>query len=407
MNAIPLPRNFGLTAGKTSVVAYVEDAESRAVVESVFAAHEWSNDNVHEGGLAEAVAAMSAGETAGLMLIDMTSSPDPLGEARTMAPMCPPGTSIIAIGAVNDVHLYRDLRDCGIRDYLVKPFSAEELTGAIDGACQTETQEREPVQKRVVFVIGSRGGVGASTVATNAAWLLAHEHGQRTALLDLDLHFGTCALSLDLLPGRGLREVLENPERLDALFVASAMVQESENLFILGSEEPLDDEVYFGSQSLDLLIASLRESFDAIVVDVPRDCLVSHREQLAAAQHIVLVSDMTLAGARDTMRLMSMLKDAAPQAEVHITANQIGRAKHDGLPQNEFEKGIERKVQFALPFDAKALGLANNAGKAVAAVAKTSKVGVGLEQLAAAISGVEAKPQRKARFALPLKRKAG
>ena len=47
-----------------------------------------------------------------------------------------------------------------------------------------------------------------------------------TALLDLDVHFGTGALGLDLEPGRGLTDAIENPSRIDGLFIERAMVRE-------------------------------------------------------------------------------------------------------------------------------------------------------------------------------------
>src|SRR3546814_10390502 len=67
--------------------------------------------------------------------------------------------------------------------------------------------------KARIAVIGSRGGVGSSTFAVNLAWILAEERKYKTTLIDLDLEFGTIALSLDLEPTRGLRAALENPAR--------------------------------------------------------------------------------------------------------------------------------------------------------------------------------------------------
>src|SRR3546814_19997095 len=60
-------------------------------------------------------------------------------------------------------------------------------------------------------VIGTRGGVGASTLATYLAWLMSAKGGRLTALHDLDVHFGTGALAIALEPGRGLTDAIENP----------------------------------------------------------------------------------------------------------------------------------------------------------------------------------------------------
>ncbi|WP_424648021.1 AAA family ATPase, partial [Enterobacter hormaechei] len=94
-----------------------------------------------------------------------------------------------------------------------------------------------------VGVIGTRGGVGASTIATSIAWLLADKEKRSTALLDLDVHFGTGALSLDLEPGRGLTDAIENPSRIDGLFIERAMVKATENLSVLSAEAPISSPV--------------------------------------------------------------------------------------------------------------------------------------------------------------------
>ena len=95
--------------------------------------------------------------------------------------------------------------------------------------------EEEPVETPRIAVIGTRGGVGATSVAANLAWLLAEETKLKTALIDLDLWFGTVALSLDIEPTRGLREALENPARIDSLFVSSATAKRPRSSPIMNS----------------------------------------------------------------------------------------------------------------------------------------------------------------------------
>src|SRR3546814_12142741 len=88
-------------------------------------------------------------------------------------------------------------------------------------------------------VIGVRGGVGGSTVASSLAWLLAEKEHRSTALLDLDVHFGTGAMAFDLEPGRGLTDELENPSRIDGLFIERAMVRATERLAVPSAEAPM------------------------------------------------------------------------------------------------------------------------------------------------------------------------
>ena len=69
----------------------------------------------------------------------------------------------------------------------------------MDSNMVARTQPDKPSDRaRIIAVTGARGGVGATTVAVNLAWLLAHEQSRRVAIVDLDLGYGTVALSLDL-----------------------------------------------------------------------------------------------------------------------------------------------------------------------------------------------------------------
>ena len=98
--------------------------------------------------------------------------------------------------------LFRDLLSAGASDYLVKPSTREALTAVLERTSASFGTTPDGLGQVIVF-IGSRGGVGATTSAVSCAWLMANERRERVALVDLDLHFGTVALKLDLDPGSG------------------------------------------------------------------------------------------------------------------------------------------------------------------------------------------------------------
>src|SRR5205085_6436501 len=104
----------------------------------------------------------------------------------------------------------------------------------------------------------SRGGVGATTAAVSCAWLMATEQRERVALVDLDLHFGTVALKLDLDPGSGLCEALEQPSRIDSLFIERAMVKVTDNLRVLAAEASATQHLDAGA--VDMLLHELRRN---------------------------------------------------------------------------------------------------------------------------------------------------
>ena len=134
---------------------------------------------------------------------------------------------VVAIGAANDVRLLHKLQTVGVADYLVHPVQDDELLEAVRlplVGSMAALGEAPPAGPHTTIVLGCRGGIGATGLAVSLAWWSAEKLQSQTALIDLDLVFGTATLALDLMPGRGLREALENPERIDPLFIGSAMI---------------------------------------------------------------------------------------------------------------------------------------------------------------------------------------
>jgi pilus assembly protein CpaE len=337
---------------------------------------------VTAGTVADAIRRLADVPTPKQLVVDVSGSADPLAAMSSLAEVCDEGTQVIALGDVNDVELYRSLIRNGVQDYLVKPVSAETLVAALSRAEHGPHGEAPPKIGRLIAVIGARGGVGATTVATNLAWTLAHEHGMRTALVDLDLFFGTCGLSLDLELGRGFREALENPARVDSLFIERAMVREGENLFVLSTEEALDGAFSFDPSALTSLIEHLRRDFQCVVFDFPRFAARRQAHVLTPPSAIMIVSDASLAGMRDTMRLSALLKKTAANAEITVIMNRVGASRTGELSRADFEKGAETKVDQVIPIDIKAFAASTSAGKPVVKVAGRAKATMALRTLA-------------------------
>jgi pilus assembly protein CpaE len=224
-----------------------------------------------------------------------------------------------------------------------------------------------------VAVIGTRGGVGASTLATSLAWLLSEKNARSTALLDLDVHFGTGALALDLEPGRGLTDAIENPSRIDGLFIERAMVRASERLAVLSAEAPIHSPIVTDGSAFFQLQEEMRGAFECTVIDLPRGMLVQHPHLVADVQTAVLVAEFTLAAARDAIRILSWFKSNAPQTRVIVVANRVQPAAQLEISRKDFEGSIERKVDFVIPYDAKLTAQAAKLGKPIADAGKGSK----------------------------------
>ncbi len=377
-------------------MAFVLDDETRATLGRVAEDQGWSDGEILEGGVREAIDALAGVSTPQVLVIDLSDSNDSLGDIGSLAEVCDAGTRVIALGNINDVNLFRNLVALGVQDYLVKPVTVEALNALVVKAAE-EPAAAEPEEAkagRLIAVIGARGGVGASTIAVNTGWLMAHEQKLRVAIVDLDLYFGTVALSLDLEAGRGFREALENPNRIDGLFIERAMVRESDNLFILGAEEALENTFSFDPAAVELLLDKLRCDFDCVIVDFPRAVVTANAYILSAASAVAVVSDASLAGMRDTLRLVAFTKRVAPAAAVKVVVNRFGAAKKGELSKEDFERGAGLKIDHLIPQEAGVAAISAGAGKPLVEVAKRSRLVTALRKLSSELAAVEDEPTK-------------
>ena len=351
--------------------AYVCDEETAELLRPIAVEHGWSPEKVNKGGLSNAVQSLSVSASPNVLFVDLSESGDPLSDINALAEVCEPGTVVIAAGRVNDVRLYRDLVASGIQDYLLKPFTADQLRDAFANAQMVVTGPRgnEPAVERphvTAAVVGVRGGVGATSIASSLAWMMGAQAGRTTAFLDLDVHFGTGALSLDLEPGRGLTDAIENPGRIDGLFIERAMVRASEKLSVLSAEAPIDQPIMTDGAAFFQLQEEMRNGFEAMVIDVPRPMLVQFPHLVQDTHVVVLVVEFTLAAARDAIRILAWLKAHAPESRVIVVANKAHPAAMQEVSRKDFENSIERKVDVVLPFEPKAAAQAAKLGQPLA-----------------------------------------
>jgi pilus assembly protein CpaE len=265
------------------------------------------------------------------------------------------------------------------------------LLKALARVSRTEHAVKAPAASgKIVVVVGTRGGVGASSLATNLAWILATERNQRTVLVDLDLQFGTTALSLDLEPGRGLAEALQNAGRIDDFLIDRAAVKINDRLSILSAEEGLDRPIVIDAAAVGALTDRLRTNFETVIVDLPRNQIPVMPTLVAEAETIAVVTDYSLVSARDAPRLVRMLRTYAPSARILLIADRVGAGSAGELRRADFERVLEAKIDIEIPFDRRPANESAQIGKPLAAAGKRSKAALALHQLADVLAGSKA-----------------
>lgn len=391
MNA---PWKAGTPNGRDPFAAFVCDETALDVLRPVVIEMGWQPEKCAKGGLRNAVQSLSVTASPNILMVDLSESGDPLNDINALAEVCEPGTVVIAIGQVNDVRLYRDLLASGIHDYLLKPLSSGQVRDALVQAqavfSSPKASDASAAKRHIsTAVVGTRGGVGASTLVTSLAWLFATEHKMPTALLDLDVHFGTGALTLDLEPGRGLTDAIDNPSRIDGLFIERAMIRANDNLSILSAEAPINSPLITDGSAFVQLEEEFRHAFEMTVIDLPRNMLINFPHLLADVNVVVLATELTLASARDAIRILSWLKSNAPHATPVIVANKMQQGLVE-ISKPDFEASIERKIDFAIPYDQRAAVNAAKLGQTFVDANRSSKAAAVVRDVANAVIGMGA-----------------
>ena len=385
-------RKKGGIAAREPFAAFACDDDHAELLRAMCREFDWPIERVQKGGPRQAVQMLSVTASPQILLIDLSESQDIMHELNALAEVCEPGTLVLAMGHINDVGYYRDLIASGIQDYLLKPLSIDALRNAILtaqaailGARQMHAENQQ--RSTNIAVIGTRGGVGATTIATSLAWVIAERHRQNAAILDFDIQFGSCALTFDVEPGRGLTDALENPSRIDGLFIERSMVRMSDRLSVLSAEAAINQPLMIAEEALGLLKEEMRNNCNFLVMDIPRTVVVQHSELIQDAEHIILVAEQSLLSTREAIRLSSFIKVQAPAAKVLVITNRVTNTPPPEIPAKDFETSIERKIDFAIPYDPKTATEAARQSQTLAAVAKNAKVQNIFRDLAVLIAG--------------------
>jgi pilus assembly protein CpaE len=244
----------------------------------------------------------------------------------------------------------------------------------------TSDSVREPAGAgKIVIFLHASGGAGATTLAVNSAIILhqqATRHAGTACLIDLDLQFGDAHLQLDLPTQSRLAELISAPRRLDQRMLQQLMVDGPNGLKVLTVDSaplPLDA---MAPETVEAVLSLARRQHRYVVVDMPVALVDWTATALRKADHIFLVTQLTVAGVRSTKRLLEMMLENSIDANrVTVVANRCGgKAGTPGLTLAQASKAIGLEVGPAIPNDYSPVIESLDQGSPLAISRPTSKV---------------------------------
>jgi pilus assembly protein CpaE len=366
-----------------------------------------SNIDARTGGIEAAIAHYQDNSTPQLVLLETNSEgADVLSELDRLAEVCDAGTNVLLMGSSNDISLYRELIRRGVAEYLVGQVAPRQILDAVTTIFEDPDA---PAMGRSIAFISSRGGGGSSTIAHNVAWHLGQEFGEEVSVIDLDVTFGTAALSFNVETQQTLDMALADTGRLDDQLLDHFLIEYDENVRLLASPSNLDAEERIMADSLDQLLELVRQRSNFVVLDVPHRWAPWVQQVLLDVDVAVLIGVLDLSGLRDTKNLIDRLRqqrgDTAP---LYMVLNHHGAFKKSELSPKDFETATGAKPDIIIPHAPALFGTASNNGQMVGQVGAKHKSVEALRELAILVSGRQSQQKVKKGLLgrLGMKRKA-
>jgi len=389
-----------------NIRAFCDDERTVQAIQAAAADRRMARAHVqiHMGGIAGAVQVFQSELTPNVVVVETRANRDAvLAELSQLASVCGPETKVLVIGHLNDVLLYRELMRLGVSEYLIAPVHQLQIIESI--ANLFHDPGAKPLGRIFAFV-GSKGGVGSSTLAHNVGWYISRQLNTDTVITDLDLAFGTAGLNFNQETSQGIADALGQPDRVDQTLLDRLLTKCGDKLSLLASPGNIDRDVHIDPSSIEVILSTVRHSVPCVILDVPNMWAPWIKHTLLHADEVVITATPELASLRNAKNLVDLLKQGRPNDRPpRLVMNQIGIPKRPEIPVADFAKALSLEPILTIAYDAQTFGMAASNGQMLAEVSAKAKAAEAVATLAQSLLGQEKPKQSKLSFTDKLLRK--
>lgn len=312
-----------------------------------------------------------------------------------------PEVQIIMMSVQGETDYLRRSMLAGAREFLVKPFSADELIASIRRVYQLKpkavpvqpqilrpepiTEGRVPTpsltfaEGEVVCVYSPKGGTGCSTIATNLA-LALNNGNSRSALVDADLQFGDIAVLLNLQPSRTISDIVAHMESLDADFLSDVMMAHPSGVKILLAPPRPDVAEMVRADDMREILKNLRLLYNYTIVDTASYLDDVVLTVLELSDTILLVTTPEIPAIKNVRLILEALDALDYLSKTRLVVNMAGRK--DGITDKDIADHIKHPVFATIPRDNGPVTAAANQGVPIVVSSQKSPVARGISHLA-------------------------
>ena len=303
------------------------------------------------------------------LIVDLSSDPDGAIKAIEKVKQAVPGIFVIVSNFSAESETVIQCMRAGANEFLTQPLRRTEFRDAM-GRLERAPRHTSGESKlgQIYTFIGTRGGVGTTTMAVNFAGVLAQRKAS-TVAIDLDWVGNDVAMQLGASPQYTLLEVGENLDRMDQALFEGFVARDPLGFFIVGPPDALEQTGHFSEHQLREFATFLVEKYDAVVVDGGRN--ISNELVLAAAQvssAVFLVVDQEFPSIRNAQRYISyLMRTGFNQDQIKVVVNRY--TKKVGPNQaslEQIQQTLNQNVFYGIPASGAVLASINKARPFVA-----------------------------------------
>jgi len=290
-----------------------------------------------------------------------------------------PGSAVVMMSVQGEADYLRRSMLAGAREFLVKPFSSDELTASIRQVSAREREKRSRIGVptlqphdtspsgdgpggRIVAVFSPKGGVGRTTVAVNVAVAAAKELGQRVVVMDGSFQFGDVGVLLNLNPkSNSIADLIPVLEAGEIDSINTFVLDHSSGIRALLAPPSPEMAEMITPAGVRKVLEALRRGYDLVVVDCTAFFNDTTLAILDEADVILTMLSLEITSIKN-MRLFLEVADQLGYSggKVRLVLNRADSSL--GIRVADVEQSIGRKVDATIVSDGRSVVYALNRG---------------------------------------------
>lgn len=281
-----------------------------------------------------------------------------------------PETVVIIMSVQGEQEYLKKAMGAGARQYLVKPFTSEELISVVVETHALESKRKQSISKpdaeeeikaKVITVFSTKGGVGKTTIASNLAVSLARTTKKNVAVVDLDLQFGDVAIMLNVSVKNTISDIVKDFNLLDSETIDDYLSSHFSGIKVLPAPIKPEYAEFVTAEHIQKIIKLLKQKYHYIIVDTPASFNEVILTALDVSDKILMVSTLDLPTIKNIKSGLEIMKSLHySQNKVSIILNKA--SENYGIKFKDFEETLKYPIWVNIPEDSTTVITSANKG---------------------------------------------